>query len=335
MRQHVFQVRPVYALFRKLIVHLYIEAFLSAFFNAKGVEFSQSFPGIRGSQYKVEGVLLRALQSLNSNERGSRKGRQAQTLGMTGQSSASATLTCDLRSQADSPWKTIRHGTTRDERMVINSSPTHNLSDRSFFFYSPSLQDTNLQEALEVQALTLEPQSGHRLDPVVVCDFTALYPSLIIAYNLCYSTCAGKLDYHSTRSEMQQEGRTTGKLGPFRYSEGRTATVVSQHIKSTDDASHAKDRAYVAPTGTIYVSEAVVRGVLPQVLDEMLSTRAMLKKAAKQYKKHIPNLSPAIIRELDAREQALKYVANVTYGKSRQPRYVFVCYLHSYVICSA
>jgi hypothetical protein len=35
-----------------------------------GVEFSQSFPGIRGSQYKVEGVLLRASQSLNPDEIG-------------------------------------------------------------------------------------------------------------------------------------------------------------------------------------------------------------------------------------------------------------------------
>ena len=42
-----------------------------------GVEFSQSFPGIRGSQYKVEGVLLRALQSLSSEERGAKKGKSA------------------------------------------------------------------------------------------------------------------------------------------------------------------------------------------------------------------------------------------------------------------
>jgi len=39
-----------------------------------GVEFSQSFPGIRGSQYKVEGVLLRALKSLDSGERGKKRG---------------------------------------------------------------------------------------------------------------------------------------------------------------------------------------------------------------------------------------------------------------------
>eukprot|EP00536_Pseudo-nitzschia_multiseries_P006259 jgi/Psemu1/255250/estExt_Genewise1Plus.C_1300068 len=209
-----------------------------------GVEFSQSFPGIRGSQYKVEGVLLRALKK-----------------------------------------------------------------ERQYFFFSPSQDDVKEQEALEVQALTLEPQSGHFTDPVVVCDFTALYPSLIIAYNLCYSTCAGKLDYH---------------IGPFVYCERRTATVLNHHLKSLSSASQddkkskrpnfSRDRAYVAPTGTVYVSESVLKGVLPQVLDEMLTTRAMLKKAAKEYKKNVKNLSPAILRQLEARQLALKYVANVTYG---------------------
>ena len=40
----------------------------------------------------------------------------------------------------------------------------------------------------------------------------------------------------------------------------------------------------------------------------------MLKQAAKIYKKHVKNLSPAILRQLEARQLALKYVANVTYG---------------------
>ena len=46
----------------------------------------------------------------------------------------------------------------------------------------------------------------------------------------------------------------------------------------------------------------------------MLSTRAMLKKAAKEYKKRVPNLSPSVLRQIEARQLALKYVANVTYG---------------------
>lgn len=39
----------------------------------------------------------------------------------------------------------------------------------------------------------------------------------------------------------------------------------------------------------------------------------MLKRAAKEYKKHVKDLSPAILRQLEARQLALKYVANVTY----------------------
>lgn len=280
-----------------------------------GVEFSQSFPGIRGSQYKVEGVLLRALKSIQSDERGAKKGAMRTT-------GDKHSLSSESHSQTQSPWK-VRRGIDSKEKAAV--SPIHNVSDRSYFFYSPGVNDTNNQEALECQALTLEPESSIQHSPVVVCDFTALYPSLVIAYNLCYSTCAGKLDYHSTRGEMRREGRTTGKLGPFLYAESRTATVLSHHVKSImdankqaiptqDDDKYQKDRAYVAPTGTIYVSESVLRGVLPQVLDEMLSTRAMLKKAAKQYKKSVPNLSPAVLRQLEARQLALKYVANVTYG---------------------
>lgn len=40
----------------------------------------------------------------------------------------------------------------------------------------------------------------------------------------------------------------------------------------------------------------------------------MLKKASKHYKRLVKDLSPAILRQLEARQLALKYVANVTYG---------------------
>jgi DNA polymerase zeta len=40
----------------------------------------------------------------------------------------------------------------------------------------------------------------------------------------------------------------------------------------------------------------------------------MLKRASKEYKKNVKNLPPAVLRQLEARQLALKYVANVTYG---------------------
>mmetsp|Transcript_41763 Transcript_41763/g.100565 ORF Transcript_41763/g.100565 Transcript_41763/m.100565 type:complete len:2052 (-) Transcript_41763:1552-7707(-) len=268
-----------------------------------GVEFSQSFPGIRGSQYKVEGVLLRALQSLRSDERGSKRGKVLENdLTTSTPGTSSASLSNDMKSPTQEPWKMRRDGPSK-------------LENRHYFFFSSSAEDANLQEALEVQALTLEPQSGHYTDPIVVCDFTALYPSLVIAYNLCYSTIAGKLEYHSTRSEMQMEGRTKGHLGPFTYPERRTATVLADHMKSLNtESSDEVNRAYVAPTGSVYVSEDVLKGVLPLVLEEILTTRAMIKKAAKEYKKNVKDVSPAVLRQLEARQLALKYVANVTYG---------------------
>jgi DNA polymerase zeta len=271
-----------------------------------GVEFSQSFPGIRGSQYKVEGVLLRALKSLNSNKRGNK-------------APLSDTRNASNESQPQSPWKQRRFCLAKSQAHYFNAEANaiHELSDRCYFFYSPSLQDTTKQEALEVQALTLEPKSGHRESPVVVCDFTALYPSLVIAYNLCYSTCGGKLQYHSTRKEMGMKGATVGKIGPINYPESKTATIFKHHIKSVSQVNEQetrKNRAYVVPSGTVFVGEAVVKGVLPQVLDEILSTRAMLKRAAKQYKQKAQNVSSSVLRQLEARQLALKYVANVTYG---------------------
>lgn len=275
-----------------------------------GVEFSQSIPGIRGSQYKVEGVLLRALQSVQSNERGEKKGSK-NAKGDNWHGSLSTTSSAaESQSQTQSPWKLQRKKT---QRSISSSSAKKNLG---YFFYSPSKTDCQSQEALECQALTLEPQSGFHFDPVVVCDFTALYPSLVIAYNLCYTSVAGKLDHHSTRKEMRRSGQSTSHIGPFHYSERRTAAVIKHHMKSLfiQDKRRPRDRAYVIPTGSIFVSESVVKGVLPQVLDEMLSTRAMLKKAAKEYKKRVQNLSPAVLRQIEARQLALKYVANVTYG---------------------
>ena len=232
------------------------------------MEFSQCAPGLRGSQIRVEGVLLRALQSLRADERGDKfgwkeakvsSGNSEQTLEQVGSGDRATTV----GSLTDSPWKVRRGDNTTDQ----------DFSSRHYFFFSPSLHDANKQEALEVQALTLEPESAHYTEPVVVCDFTALYPSLIIAYNLCYSTCAGRLEYHSTRQEMGIAGRTSGRLGPFTYPEERTATVLKHHMKSLDGSSWKDDRAYVAPTGTLYVSEDVLKGVLPQVLDEILTTR--------------------------------------------------------------
>jgi DNA polymerase zeta len=41
--------------------------------------------------------------------------------------------------------------------------------------------------------LIMEPLSAFYNGPLVVLDFQSLYPSIMIAYNYCYSTCLGRI----------------------------------------------------------------------------------------------------------------------------------------------
>ena len=62
---------------------------------------------------------------------------------------------------------------------------------RNYILFNPTPYNIKNQRALEVQALTREPVSGFYKDPVIILDFQSLYPSLMIAYNICYSTIVG------------------------------------------------------------------------------------------------------------------------------------------------
>ena len=53
---------------------------------------------------------------------------------------------------------------------------------------------------VECIPLTLEPESQFYADPVIVLDFQSLYPSIMIAYNYCFSTCLGNI------SELERAG---------------------------------------------------------------------------------------------------------------------------------
>lgn len=45
---------------------------------------------------------------------------------------------------------------------------------------------------MECLPLVMEPESRMYCSPVVVLDFQSLYPSQIIAYNLCYTSLLGR-----------------------------------------------------------------------------------------------------------------------------------------------
>lgn len=78
----------------------------------------------------------------------------------------------------------------RVESMMMRISKPMN-----YVSISPSVQQRAVMRAPEYLPLILEPLSRFYSDPLIVLDFQSLYPSMIIAYNYCFSTCLGRVEY--------------------------------------------------------------------------------------------------------------------------------------------
>ncbi|XP_047961042.1 DNA polymerase zeta catalytic subunit isoform X9 [Salvia hispanica] len=170
----------------------------------------------------------------------------------------------------------------RVESMFLRLAHTQN-----YLAISPGTQQVASQPAMECIPLVMEPESRFYADPVVVLDFQSLYPSMVIGYNLCFCTCLGKITPPMTHG-----------LGVCAYS------------PQLNTLRNSKQELLVAPNGVAYVPSKVRRGILPRLLEEILSTRIMVKQAMKK-------LDPSQLvrhRILNARQLALKLIANVTYG---------------------
>uniref|UniRef100_A0A673VRT0 DNA polymerase n=1 Tax=Salmo trutta TaxID=8032 RepID=A0A673VRT0_SALTR len=119
-------------------------------------------------------------------------------------------------------------------------------------------------------ATVIEPEKGYYSVPIATLDFSSLYPSIMMAHNLCYTT-------------LLQKG-SAEKLG----------LTPEDFIKT--------------PTGDLFVKSSVRKGLLPDILEDLLSARkkakAELKKETDPFKKQV----------LDGRQLALKISANSVYG---------------------
>jgi DNA polymerase zeta len=140
----------------------------------------------------------------------------------------------------------------------------------------------------------------------------------VLAYNLCYSTCLGKL----TKGVSDPRGPTTGKLGFATFPAAKSAAGVAACLAS--GGGSPDDLPFVSPTGAMFCRPATRVGVLPRMLREILETRFMVKRAMKRcLGTHLETGNPLIgdpskrrtlENVLHARQFALKMIANVTYG---------------------
>ena len=134
----------------------------------------------------------------------------------------------------------------------------------------PNLKTDNTDEQYE-GATVIEPTRGYYDVPVATLDFASLYPSIIQAHNLCYTTLLNKT--------------------------------------AVDRLALKKDEDYiVTPNGDMFCTAKVRKGLLSQILEELLGAR---KRAKKELAVETDSFKKAV---LNGRQLALKISANSVYG---------------------
>lgn len=134
----------------------------------------------------------------------------------------------------------------------------------------PSFKGEGSEDQYE-GATVLEPKQGYYDRPVSTLDFASLYPSIMMAHNLCYTTLVTR------------------------------ATIERLNLKEGED--------YVTtPNKNCFVKSSVRKGLLPTVLEDLLTAR---KRAKADLKKETDPFKRAV---LDGRQLALKISANSVYG---------------------
>jgi DNA polymerase delta subunit 1 len=119
-------------------------------------------------------------------------------------------------------------------------------------------------------ATVIEPKRGYYADPISTLDFASLYPSIMMAHNLCYTTL-------------------------IRPAEKAKLNLNEDDITKT-------------PSGNFFVKSNVRKGLLPEILESLLSARKKAKFELKNEK------DPFKRSVLDGRQLALKISANSVYG---------------------
>ncbi|XP_024939550.1 DNA polymerase delta catalytic subunit isoform X2 [Cephus cinctus] len=156
---------------------------------------------------------------------------------------------------------------TRGQQIKVISQLLRKTKEKEFLM--PAHEGHGSEEQFE-GGTVIEPKRGYYNDPIATLDFSSLYPSIIMAHNICYTTLLN-------------------------------ARAQNKFNLPSEDVTHT-------PSNCKFVKESVRKGILPEILENLLSAR---KAAKAELKKETDPLKQKV---LDGRQYALKVSANSVYG---------------------
>ncbi|KDE06028.1 DNA polymerase delta catalytic subunit, variant [Microbotryum lychnidis-dioicae p1A1 Lamole] len=157
---------------------------------------------------------------------------------------------------------------SRGQQIKVISQLFRKAQDTNYLV--PAFRSEGSDEQYE-GATVIEPEKGYYDVPIATLDFASLYPSIMQAHNLCYTTL---LDAKIAEALNLKEG--------------------VDYVRT--------------PNNDLFVKSEKRRGLLPIILEDLLSAR---KRARAELKKETDPFKRAV---LDGRQLALKVSANSVYG---------------------
>ena len=135
-------------------------------------------------------------------------------------------------------------------------------------------------------AVVLPPTSGFYNDPVICVDFASLYPSIMRAMNMCYSTIVSN---EEIAANGWVEGVDVRTVPDYEWTDGRLKIVHN-------------------PDNVSFLTKETRPGVLPRILAKLYSQR---KEVKKQMKAAYGTPEEAVLNGV---QMAIKVVMNSIYG---------------------
>jgi len=152
-------------------------------------------------------------------------------------------------------------------------------------------------------AVVITPKPGYYQNPVITLDFASLYPSIMRAYNMCFSTLIPSYsEAERLKLQWSKETHLIKDVEKETYPEVRP-------VRSFDYPEGGQFEYVMKKTDVCFVTTKKRVGILPEILEQLLNERRRVKKMRKRYGEK--SMDYAV---LDGRQLALKVCANSVYG---------------------